>query len=434
SRSRAFGNEAKTIVAREAPLLLYTHPTTGELLRRRWHLAIVDERGVHTRTEITDSPALVGAAPAATLVLTDDTVSRYHAELDVFAEGLRLRDLDSTNGTFVHDERVQEAFVESGDVFRVGRTEVSVLAEDEPAASEIDTDPKGVPPGAIETLGHALAVAGATRDLLRLVKKIAPSESPVLFEGEVGTGKATLARLLHDLSPRRELPFVSISPRAIGEPGEIHARLFGRAATRGVPARPGLFELARGGTLFVEGVEHLPRALQPELLETIETGELRGAGARTDVRIVSSSERRLATDEAFDARLARRLAVVRLRVPPLRERTDDIRALAEHFLELTSGRSIPLGARTLDVLRPLSFPGNLDQLRRLVSTLVPEPRAGLRTAPELGTVAAELKLAFVCDRLEANAGSVTKTAAELARTDRELFQFLTDHRVDLDAG
>jgi DNA-binding NtrC family response regulator len=423
------------------PLLLYSHPATGELLRRRWFLEVVDGADQGTVTEIDHSPALIGAAPASALLITDDTVSRYHAEVEPFAEGVRLRDLDSTNGTFLGEDRVRDAFLENNDEFRVGRTAVRVRAEDELAASEIDTDPRGVPPGAIERVGHAIAVSGVSRELLRLVRKIAPSSSAVLFEGNTGVGKATLARLLHDLSPRKALPFVSFAPRAMIDEQEARQKLFGRGAKGAMSSRPSLFETAKGGTLFIEDIGYLQDNLQEGLLRAIESGEIQRDGddrkIRIDVRFVASTSRDLWKESRFSRALARRVAVVRLRVPSLAERREDVRALAEHFYQQIHREGPALGAHSFRVLEQSPLPGNLDQLRVLVASCGADDALGPTDENHWGIphtqLLSDLKRAFVNDVLEQRKGHVGRAAQDLHMSQADLFRFCRQHEVDLDA-
>jgi DNA-binding NtrC family response regulator len=421
------------------PLLLYSHPSTGELFRRRWFLEVIDGSDQGTVAEIDHSPALIGAAPASALLITDDTVSRYHAEVEPFAEGVRLRDLDSTNGSFIGEDRVRDAFLENDEEFRVGRTTVRVRAEDESAASEIDTDPRGVPPGAVEEVGHALAVAGVSRELLRLVRKIAPSSSAVLFEGPGGSGKATLARLLHDLSPRKAQPFVSFAPRTMIDETEAMQRLFGRGSKTASP-RPSLFENAKGGTLFIEDIAHLHERLQLSLLNAIERGEIQRDAddrkIRIDVRLVSSTSKSLSDDPRFSRALEQRVAVVRLPVPSLRERKEDVRALAERFYEQVRRDAPKLGVRALTLLENALLPGNLDQLRVLIGALAVGDAQRPTDENQWGLahteLTASLRRAFIEDVLAAKQGHVGQAAEDLRMTQLELFRFCQKHDVDLE--
>jgi transcriptional regulator with GAF, ATPase, and Fis domain len=404
-------------MAAKEPLLLYTHPDTGELLRRRWQLEVIDGNDFGTIVDITYAPALIGAAPAAMLVITDETVSRYHAEVDAFANGIRVRDLDSTNGTFVDDVKIRDAFVEAGHEFRVGRTTVRTRATDEPAAPEIDTDPSGVAIGDVEFVKDALAVAGSTRDLLRSVRKIAPSSSSVLFEGERGSGRATLAKLLHDLSPRKSGPFVTFNPRLMQESAEPEALM------------TSVFERARNGTLFIEEIEHLPEAVHVPLLRAIESGEIQRPGderkVRIDVRTVASTSRALKNDPRFHAGLYRRIAVVRLKVPALRDRPEDITPLAELFFQEGAPKKRVLGARTKIALTALEWPGNGDELREAIARLDGIESLGL---PDRSA----LQVAFVADALAEKRGHVTQAALDLGMTPKALFRFLKTTYIDLD--
>ncbi len=418
-----------------APLLLYTHPESGELFSRRWRLFVVDGTDRGATADITDTPALVGAAPASSLVLTDDTVSRYHAEIDVFAEGLRVRDLDSTNGTFAapdddaaeSDERIRDAFIENGGAFRVGRTTIRLIAVDEPAASEIETDPHTAPPGAVERFGPLVGVAASTREIFRVVRKVAPSSSAVLLEGEVGTGKAHLAAELHARSTRREQALITVDLATV-EDEEMSNVLFGEM--NGRTPRLGLFERANRGTLFIENIDRLPPALQPRMKDVIERGELRRNGdkrtRRIDVRCLTSTTKRL-TDGGFDPGLYRRIAVVRMKIPPLRARLEDAAAIVNHIVARDRNADLSIGAQTRGLLDTQRFDRNTKDVAMLADRLVelePVRRSGFD-----GLFVA----AFLEDVLASQQGRVSRAAAQCGLTDRELFRLLKVYGIDLDA-
>jgi two-component system response regulator AtoC len=220
--------------------------------------------------------------------------------------------------------------------------------------------------------------------VLRQVRKVAPQKTTVLLSGESGTGKELVARALHDLSPRAAGPFVAVNCGAI--PAELlESELFGHARgafTDAVRARKGLALEADGGTLFLDALGELPLALQPKLLRFLQEEEVRAIGddrpRRVDVRLVAATARDLG--EAVKAGTFRedlywRLAVVGIRLPALRERPEDVEALAGHFLaryaplrpELPGLRFTPEAA---EALRAHRWPGNVRELMHAVERAV----------------------------------------------------------------
>jgi two-component system response regulator AtoC len=220
-------------------------------------------------------------------------------------------------------------------------------------------------------IGRSPLILGIVRTLTR----VAPHATTVLITGESGTGKELCARALHQLSPRREAPFLAVNCAAIPE-NLLESELFGfvrGAFTGAVSNKPGLFEEAHKGTLLLDEIAELPAALQAKLLRVLEDGRIRRLGARADtevdVRIVAATARSL-TPPSFREDLYYRLAVVHIHLPPLRERPEDIPALAEHFLEALSARlKLPkpaLDPETLRVLLRASWPGNVRQLENVL--------------------------------------------------------------------
>jgi two-component system response regulator AtoC len=213
------------------------------------------------------------------------------------------------------------------------------------------------------------------KDVLRVVQKVAPMPTTVLIEGESGTGKELVARALHDLSPRAERTFVAVNCGAI--PGQlIESELFGHAKgafTDASSAKRGLFEEADGGTLLLDEIGELPLPVQPALLRVLQEGEVRRVGdarsTRVDVRLLAATNRDLAAQVQagrFREDLYYRLNVVQLRLPPLRDRQDEIASLSERLLARHAERigTSPrrLSARALEVLKGYRWPGNVREL------------------------------------------------------------------------
>ena len=226
-----------------------------------------------------------------------------------------------------------------------------------------------------EIVGRSAAIAR----LRALIERVAPSPSTVLIEGESGVGKELVARALHTRSHRADRPFVALNCAAVSA-DLVEAELFGHlrgAFTGAKEARKGLFYYAHGGTLFLDEIGELPLALQSKLLRVLEERRVRPVGGEqelpVDVRVVAATNRDLKAEVSagrFRADLFYRLAVMTLRVPPLRERGDDVVELARRFMGVLSLR---LGVPPLDIdasleaaLVAYSWPGNVRELRNLV--------------------------------------------------------------------
>jgi formate hydrogenlyase transcriptional activator len=221
------------------------------------------------------------------------------------------------------------------------------------------------------------------RAILKQVETVAPTDSTVLITGETGTGKELIARAIHQLSPRRERTFVKVNCAAIPT-GLLESELFGHergAFTGAIAQRIGRFELANGGTIFLDEVGDIPLELQPKLLRVLQEQEFERLGStqtiRVDVRLVAATNRDLAEMVAartFRSDLYYRLRVFPLHMPALRERQEDIPALVRYFVEKHSRRTnrsvetIP--AETLDLLVRYSWPGNIRELENLIERAV----------------------------------------------------------------
>ena len=226
--------------------------------------------------------------------------------------------------------------------------------------------------------------SAAMRDLYAMVERVALSSAAVLIRGESGSGKELVARALHDAGPRRGRPFLAINCTALPE-ALLESELFGHtrgAFTGATAARAGLFVEASGGTLFLDEIGDMPLALQAKLLRVVQQGEVRPVGSDesrpVDVRLIAATHHDLeqrVSEGQFRQDLFYRLDVVRVSVPPLRERLDDVPLLVEHFLRTARERNqhSPVTRIADDVITALTrypWPGNVRELENLIERLV----------------------------------------------------------------
>ncbi len=298
----------------------------------------------------------------------------------------------------------------------------------------------------------AAAIVGrspAIEHLLREIEKAGPADARVLIEGENGTGKELAARALHASSPRRTMAFVAVNCSAIPEE-LVESELFGHergAFTGATQSRRGRFEEAHGGTLFLDEIGDLSARAQTKLLRVLQEGEFtRVGGSRTvrvDVRVIAATNRELkalVADGAFREDLYFRLAVIPIKVPPLRERTRDIPLLVEAFVaELARGRRRRFSAEALDLLAGYAFPGNVRELRNLVERLLimnddemlgaahvravlPAGAAGIPAAARLADAVHAFERATIERALAEADGNVTQAAQRLGLERSHLYK------------
>ncbi len=315
----------------------------------------------------------IGALKSGEVVLTDPTVSRRHAEIVRTSGGIILRDLGSTNGTFVGPVKIKEVFLAPETRFRVGRTELIFTPTDE----VIDVTPS------IEDHFEGLVGASiAMREVFGILERIAPTDLTVLITGETGTGKELASRAVHARSRRADGPFVVFDCGAAPD-NLIESELFGHqrgAFTGAVEARPGVFELADGGTIFLDEIGELPLDLQPKLLRVLEQREVRRiGGSRTksvDVRVVAATNRNLREEVSagrFREDLYYRLAVVELLLPPLRARLTDLPLLCRHLLRRAdhNTRVFSISPEVHELFEAYHWPGNVRELANVLQRAVP---------------------------------------------------------------
>lgn len=224
--------------------------------------------------------------------------------------------------------------------------------------------------------------SSAMRELLEIVRRIAAGSASVMIHGETGTGKTLIARHLHKSSPRSEQRFVAINCSAFQDQ-LLESELFGHekgAFTGAVKAKPGLFEVAHKGTLFLDEVAEMTPAMQAKLLQVLDAGELRRLGGtesrRVDVRIIAATNKdpqREVRAGRFREDLLFRLSVIQLRVPPLRERPEDLPTLVEHFLDRCRLPGRPrkvVSPEVLQLLTAYAWPGNVRELANVIEGLI----------------------------------------------------------------
>src|SRR5690349_16307244 len=241
-----------------------------------------------------------------------------------------------------------------------------------------------------------IAESPAMKSILTIVERIAPADANVLITGENGTGKEVIARSLHAASNRSAKPLVTVNAGALAE-GLFESELFGHvrgAFTDAKTDRVGRFELADGGTLFLDEIGNVPLNLQPKLLRVIETGEFERVGSsktqKVNVRLLSATNADLHAEVAqgrFRQDLLFRLNTVEIRLPPLRDRIEDIPMLAEHFLKLHRERYrrpiMGFTPEAIDALRQHLWPGNVRELDHVVERAVLMSPGNIVTAFDL---------------------------------------------------
>ncbi|MBI4952390.1 MAG: sigma 54-interacting transcriptional regulator [Myxococcales bacterium] len=350
---------------------------SGEVRRiRKLRVTLVSQPDPKAETKsysFAQDEVRVGSSPAMDVVLTDPKVSRDHLAVRLSEEGFVVTDRGSKNGTFVGTMRLRQVVVSDALTLRLGDTVLRL----EPLAEHVEHEISHT-----SRFGRMLGESPPMREMFAVLEKVAQSELTVLVEGETGTGKELAAEGLHEASGRSG-PFVTLNCGAI--PRElIESELMGHVAgafTGAVRDRPGAFVAADGGTLFLDEVGELPIDMQAKALRVLERHEVKPVGSdrsRTvDVRVVAATNRSLAREvEAgtFRQDLYYRLAVVVVKIPPLRTRMQDLPLLVAHIQEELGRRRAasglpplaPLDPNALAMLKRYDFPGNVRELRNLV--------------------------------------------------------------------
>ncbi len=397
------------------------------------------DRGIHA---VGGDTVSVGTARDNVLVVGDFTVSRYHLEIAARPSGIVVTDLGSTNGTYIGAVRIERAIVPPGTPVTLGGTTI-----------RFDDAVRRTVPAQTEASNLAGMIARSPQ-MLRLVadiERVATTPTSVLIVGESGTGKEKVAEALHARSGRAKQPLVTIDCGALAS-ALIASELFGheRGAFTGADrTHVGAFERAGDGTVFLDEIGELPAADQASLLGVLERRRFRRVGGTQEIevgaRVIAATNRDLRAEVnsgRFRHDLYHRLAVVVLRLPPLRERREDILPLVRHFardLGATEPVETLFGADTLARWERHPWPGNIRELRNAVeAALVVGPTGSYEHLPAVAhspseplqpykdaraAVVREFERGYL-ERLLAEANGNVSQAARAAKMDRS-------HLIDL---
>jgi transcriptional regulator with PAS, ATPase and Fis domain len=363
---------------------LLTDDASGVLVERMFRLRVISGPDQGKEHVLDEGTTMVGTHADNDLVLTDATVSRYHLEIRVRRDGIEIRDLDTTNGTKHGGARVGQVVLTGPARLRLGKhTEMDV----EPVDTNVDLETWNA-----DRFGDVLGTTVPMKRLFSLLSKAAPTEATIMLQGETGTGKEALAEAVHSASKRAKGPFVVVDCGSI--PHELIAsELFGHARgsfTGASGDKQGLIEAANHGTLFLDEIGELALDLQPQLLRVLDRRQVRRVGEThavdVDIRVIAATHRDLRAmvrAGQFREDLYYRLAVVATYVPPLRERRQDIPALAAWFADKMGRGGWAHSPALLEQLDKHDWPGNVRELRNVVERALSLGHSGASLLTEL---------------------------------------------------
>ncbi|MEZ4296393.1 MAG: sigma 54-interacting transcriptional regulator [Polyangiaceae bacterium] len=335
----------------------------------------------------------IGSHPSNDLILRDPTVSRFHCTLRREESGWRVVDNGSLNGTRVGGITTRDA--------DLVRPECRLtLGDSVIVVRELGLRPAPPIPGSM-SFGSLIGGAQSMRKIYGVIERVARTDTTVLIEGESGTGKELLTAEIVRRSARSGKPFVVVDCGSIA-PTLVESELFGHARgafTGAARHREGVFEAADGGTVFLDEIGELPLEMQPKLLRVLQTSQLRRVGEnqhrQVDVRIIAATNRALEREVnqgRFREDLYFRLSVVTIRVPPLRDRIEDIPLLLDSFLTEwgAEDKHHLFTPEVMDAMMRHSWPGNIRELRNFIERRVVFEVSGLSLDGDDVTAAAVL--------------------------------------------
>jgi len=398
-----------------------------------------------TTVNLEEGVLTLGKDEESTLYLSDPTVSRSHAEISHTSEGFLLQDLGSTNGTFLDGVRVDRAYLKDGVTITVGETHIDFRVHRETLTPKATSKTQW---------GEMVGESKAMREAFSLLERLAVSDVTVLVDGETGTGKELAARALHSQGSRSGKPFVIFDCSTV--PSELmESELFGYekgAFTGADEARSGSVEQAEGGTLFLDEIGELPLPLQAKLLRLLDRREFKRIGStahqQTDIRFVAATNRDLeeqTLEGTFRQDLFFRVSAARVKLTPLRERPEDIKTLAKHFLrelENRTGSEVNLHKFAVDLLSKHPWPGNARELKNVLETAAalcqgdligPEDLPALSTSSdtpgeEMGSIR-DAEARAISEALEKAGGNKRKAARLLGIAPSTLYAKMKEYEI-----
>lgn len=392
----------------------------------------------------------VGSDESNTLVIKSEKISARHLRIEKRGDDYIVKDLRSLNGTYVNDTKILESYLYSSDCISIGDAKLFFLFKKK-YKNQSDS--------------YLQSNNVKWNETLQNIPKIANTDFPVLILGPSGSGKEIIAQKIHEYSPRKHFPFISVNCCALSE-SLIESELFGHikgSFTGASYDRKGAFEAARNGTLFLDEIGDLPFSLQAKLLRTLESGEIKPVGSdkviKTNVRIITATHQNLNTricQNKFRSDLFYRISVVNIFPPSLIERKEDLEKLIYFFAKQYKVR---FSFNAIKRLKQYNYPGNIRELKNVVirakalfpddyineeqidfiispfsenetSTLGNKRVDNISVEKNFSPVIKEIEKELIVKRLEVNRGNQRRTAEDLGMPKSTLHDKLKNYQID----